>query len=174
MVSEPSLRVVFDPSVLVAGVVAPGGACAALIDLWLEGRFELVVSPHLLAELRQVLSGRRFRRYVTLPGAERFCALIEDRATSMDDPPGTPPAVCTDPDDDYLPALAAAAGAACLVSVDRHLRDAPDLRPAVVTPGRLLRGLRGHGPGPTVHLAYVRFRPARELEPAAGGIPLSA
>jgi putative PIN family toxin of toxin-antitoxin system len=170
-VSQGPPRVVFDPSVLIAGVVAPGGACAALVDLWLEGRFELVVSPHLLEELSQVLAGRRFRRYITLPGAERFCALIEARATSLPDVPA-PPSVCADPDDDYLPALAASARAACLVSVDRHLRDAPGLRPAVVAPGRLLEGLRGRGQGPTVHLAYVRIRPTPGLELVAGGNPM--
>jgi putative PIN family toxin of toxin-antitoxin system len=59
------LRVVIDPGVFVSALIAPKGAPAQVLDLLLEQRFELVVSPRLLAELTGVLLRDRFRRYAS-------------------------------------------------------------------------------------------------------------
>ena len=73
---RPSLavRVVLDPNVLVSAVVA-SGVPAALLDRWLtDRRFELVVCPILIAELRDVLPPPKFRRWIT---AEETAAFVD-------------------------------------------------------------------------------------------------
>ena len=58
-------RAVLDTNVLVSALISPGGPSAALLLELRAGAFELVVSPALLAELREVLGREKFRRYVT-------------------------------------------------------------------------------------------------------------
>lgn len=130
-------RVVLDTCVLIAAALSPRGTCAGLLRAWQTGAFELVVSPHLLWELRVVLERERFRRYLTIDEARRFVAFLRERALLVRDPP-VERGVTPDPGDDYLPALSKAAGASFLVSADHHLRDVPELWPPVVEPDHLL------------------------------------
>ena len=44
------MRVVLDLNVLISASIAPRGIPAALMDAWAEERFELIVSPEVLAE----------------------------------------------------------------------------------------------------------------------------
>jgi putative PIN family toxin of toxin-antitoxin system len=48
-------RAVLDTNVLVSALISPGGPSAALLLELRAGAFELVASPTLLAELREVL-----------------------------------------------------------------------------------------------------------------------
>ncbi|MCA1705276.1 MAG: PIN domain-containing protein, partial [Actinobacteria bacterium] len=50
------MRAVLDPNVIISAVLSPGGAPARVMTAWLEGRYELVVSPLLLEELERALS----------------------------------------------------------------------------------------------------------------------
>ncbi|HKI92225.1 MAG TPA: PIN domain-containing protein, partial [Gaiellaceae bacterium] len=59
-------RAVLDPNVLVAAALAPHGPPADCLRAHAEGRFELVVSEKLLAELGGVLAREKFRRYLSL------------------------------------------------------------------------------------------------------------
>ena len=61
------------------------------------------------------------------------------------DPPRPYPAVCRDPDDDYLVALARAAVVDALVTGDRDLLELEDVRVAVITPRALVERLAGAG-----------------------------
>lgn len=88
--------------------------------MWLDGAFELVTSPRLLAELRRVLVYPRIRSRVDQDEAEAFLRLLERAATVVDDPDEPPSVPTQDPDDDYLVALAEASRA-LLVSGDNHL-----------------------------------------------------
>lgn len=130
-------RVVLDTCVLIAAALSPRGTCAGLLRAWQAGSFELVVSPHLLWELRVVLERERFRRYLSIEDVRTLLAFLRERALVVPDPP-VQRGLTPDPGDDYLPALAAAAGASFLVSADRHLTDVPGLRPPVVGPDQLL------------------------------------
>lgn len=59
------LRAVPDTNVLVAAAITPRGLCGRLLDAALDGRWQLVASPHLLAELSTVLAREKFRRWLT-------------------------------------------------------------------------------------------------------------
>jgi putative PIN family toxin of toxin-antitoxin system len=65
-------RVVFDPGVLIAALISPIGAPAHLVQAWLDGQFDLIVSPQLLAELERVLLRPKFRRYVTIQQVDEY------------------------------------------------------------------------------------------------------
>ncbi len=58
-------RVVLDPGVLIAALLSPKGAPAQLLRGWMQGDYELVVSPKLLAELERVLLRDKFRTYLS-------------------------------------------------------------------------------------------------------------
>jgi putative PIN family toxin of toxin-antitoxin system len=115
------VRVVLDPNVLISASIAPRGITAALLNAWAQERFEMIASPDLLTELQDVLSRERFRRWLAQEEADAFVAKVRLGATLVDDPtPRSTPAT-PDSDDEYLIALARAAGADYLVSGDRHL-----------------------------------------------------
>lgn len=136
------MRAVLDVNVLVAAVLSGRGAPARLLEMWLEGTFELVVSPGLLAELEAVLAYPRVRAHVTAGEGRRLVALLEAGALMVRDPSEQPPVSPSDPDDAYLVALAAAAGAV-LVTGDAGLLALGASGFPVVSPGAFLLRLEG-------------------------------
>lgn len=130
------MRAVVDPNVIIAALLSPLGAPAQLLRAWLQGQFELVVSPRLLAELQRALTYPKLRRWIAPGEADRIVEWLGNSATSVKDPSGPPPIRSSDPGDDYLIALAATEEAV-LVSGDKHLlRLAGDL--PIFTPARFL------------------------------------
>ncbi len=134
------MRVVLDANVLISARLSPLGASARLLGAFTDGRFELVLSPGLLDELAGVLAREKFRRWLTEQEAIAFIAALRAQATIVQDPPATP-GTTVDPDDDYLIALAHAAGADYLISGDQHLTRLTNPRPPVLTPRALLQQL---------------------------------
>jgi putative PIN family toxin of toxin-antitoxin system len=77
-----------------------------LLQAAAEGRAVVLVSPLLLAELREVVNRAKFRRYFTIEEAESFIAALELLAHHVEDPSRDRwVQICPDPDDDYLVAL---------------------------------------------------------------------
>jgi putative PIN family toxin of toxin-antitoxin system len=132
-------RAVLDPGVLVSALITPTGTPAKLLSAARGGSFELIVSPLLLEELRLVLRREKFRRYVDLDVVGQYIGLLRRDAATAADPAEPPPIRCTDPDDDYLIALAHSRSAA-LVSGDSHLLDLSGRIP-VFTPSEFLAAL---------------------------------
>lgn len=129
---------------LVAALITRSGPPAGLLEAARAGRFDLLVSPRLLAELVEVLRRERFRRYASLAEVDMFVRSLVDLAEPLVDPPADAVvAISRDPQDDYLIALARAGGAAVLVSGDKDLTslELPDL--PVLTPRALLDRLHG-------------------------------
>jgi uncharacterized protein len=129
-------RAVLDPGVLVSALISPGGVPAKLLTAARSGSFDLVVSSFLLEELESVLRRQKFRRYLALDDVTAGMRLIRRDSLLVADPAGPPPVRCTDPEDDYLIALAYVETAA-LVSGDRHLLDLADTLP-VFSPSEFL------------------------------------
>ncbi len=125
---------------LVSGLISARGAPRSLILLWLEGSFELITCPALLAELERVFLRPKFRSYVTVHEVRGYVALL-GRLTSVEPDPEVSAGLTPDPGDDYLVALARAAGAHVLVSGDPHLTELKQARPPVLTPRMFLRKL---------------------------------
>jgi len=129
-----------DPGVLISGLISAKGAPRSLLWLWLEGSFELISCPVLLAELERVLLRPKFGSYVTAREVREYLGLLR-RLSSMEPDPEVTTGLTPDPGDDYLVALARAAGADFIVSGDPHLTELKQARPPVLTPRAFLRRL---------------------------------
>lgn len=134
------LRVIFDPNVLISARLSPCGAPGRLFAHWLEGRFELVVSPGLLAELSGVLERSKFRRWLGGEEARLFVDELAVAATTLEDPTRQTQH-SRDPDDDYLLALAQAAAVDYLITGDTDLTSLHDPEPAILTPRQFIERL---------------------------------
>lgn len=131
-----------DPNVFVSAAISPSGTTGRTIRADFEGRYRLVVCPHLVAELETVLHRPSFRRYLSVDQASELIVTIEAIADTEPDPEDVPVAT-RDPDDDYLLALAVAANADLVVSGDDDLSaiDKPPVE--VIKPREFLDRLHG-------------------------------
>ena len=114
------MRAVLDPSVIVSALISPQGTPAKIFREWLQGGYDLVVSPLLLAELERVLGYPKLRERISKGEGLELIELLRRGAEMRADPSHTPPVRSADPGDDYLIVLASASQAV-LVSGDRHL-----------------------------------------------------
>ena len=137
-------RAVLDTNVLVSALISPGGGSARLLLELRSGAFELLVSPLLLAELREVLRRDKFRQYVSEAEAEAdaYVELIRSEGVLRADPRPSPEPLSADPDDEYLIDLARDAQANALVTGDTHLLELRAIIPAM-TPAEFLETLPG-------------------------------
>jgi uncharacterized protein len=100
------LRAVLDPNVLISAALSPGGPPGRLFRHWLEGAYDLIVSAHLLEELRSALAYPKLRGRIPPADAAALIDLLRRGGTHIEDPTERPDVSSTDPDDDYLIALA--------------------------------------------------------------------
>ena len=111
------MRAVLDTNILISAFVFPGGAPEAVYRAALEGRFELVTSPPLLAELGRVL-GAKFGWEGSM--AEAAVAQVA-RIGTVIRPRRAVSVIEQDPADDRVLEAAAEGEADVIVSGDRHL-----------------------------------------------------
>ncbi len=141
------MRAVLDPNIIISALLSPGGSPARVLRAWIDGRYELIVSPLLLAELGRALAYPKLRKRIDAEDARAVVAWLSGPGTLAADPDGPPPMPSPDPDDDYLITLAAAQ-AALLVSGDAHLLGLASHLPILSATAFLARlGLDG-GPPP--------------------------
>lgn len=131
------MRVVLDVNVYVSALISQSVPGRDILTAWTEHQLELIISPILLGELRDVLVRPKFRRWVSSATAEDLIAGLAADAGTQPDPPAQL-GLTEDPDDDYLVSLARAAHADYLISGDRHLLQLTDPDPPVITPRQLL------------------------------------
>jgi predicted nucleic acid-binding protein len=86
------VRAVLDPNDIISALLSPEGAPARAVRAWLQGEFEFVVSPLLLAELRRALAYPKLRKRIEPEEADRVVDWLETMATMKADP-GHPPSV---------------------------------------------------------------------------------
>jgi predicted nucleic acid-binding protein len=96
-----------------------------------------------MQELRRAFAYAKILRYVSRDEAVRMIQALEAGAVALPDPTRVP-AVCRDPDDDYLFALALGAGAV-LVSGDAGVLAVTDAGVRVVRPAAFAQLLEGPG-----------------------------
>jgi putative PIN family toxin of toxin-antitoxin system len=136
------MRVVADANVLVSAALArsPQAPSVLTLDAALDDRLELITSPLVLQEIAIVLARQRLQKYITAQEAVRFITDLAAQTILTVDPAGPHPAVCRDPHDDYLVALAISSGADALVTGDLDLLaiDPNQLPFAVITPRQLV------------------------------------
>ena len=135
------MRAVLDGNVIVSALLSPQGTPAKIFREWLDGGYDLVLSPLLLAELERVLGYPKLRERVSRAEVRELIELLRRGADQRGDPSDPPPARSADPGDDYLIALAAASQAV-IVSGDRHLLSLSDALP-VYSPAQFLDVIQG-------------------------------
>jgi len=120
------VRAVLDANTIIAALLSRSGAPAQIMNRWLGGAFELVVSEALFTELERALAYPKLRRRVSARDAAEFVSLLRLSAVIAPDQAGSYSS--DDPGDDYLLALAENEHAV-LVSGDRHLLQLADNLP---------------------------------------------
>lgn len=116
------MRTVLDVNVIISGLLTSEGSPAQVLRFWLAGAVEVVVSPRLLEELERALGYPKLRDRITRDEREEVLAMLRRGARLVEDPVEPPEVRSSDPDDDYVIALASASRAV-IVSGDRHLLD---------------------------------------------------
>jgi putative PIN family toxin of toxin-antitoxin system len=118
------MRAVLDANVLASGFVSmqnPESTPGQIVRLWRAGKFELVVSVHLRAEVVRILQQPYFRRRLSPAQSSRAAALLRYSATQV----GITEEVhdnATHHEDDLILATAVSAKVAYLVSGDEKLQ----------------------------------------------------
>lgn len=134
----PIPRAVADTNVWVAAAITPRGVCGRLLQAVLDGRWQPVLSPALIDELRDVLERPKFRRWISDGEAHRFVADLRVLAEEVADPPAGGARRTIDPDDEFLVDLVGVTRVDALVSGDPHLLDLQGTGLPVVTPATFL------------------------------------
>ena len=116
------MRVVFDTNVIISAAISPGSPPTLIHTAWNQDRFELLVSPDLLAEYRRALSYERVRRRHRKSDDELDALVLDyELAGVLVEPDERLAIVTADPDDNRILECAVAGEATHIVSGDRHL-----------------------------------------------------
>ena len=113
-----SAHYVFDTNVLVSALIfeqsRPGQAFRRALQMG-----QILLSLPVLEEVSEVMSRKKFERYVTAEEREEFLEALVGRARFID--PTEQIRVCRDPKDDKFLELAVSGGASCIISGDDDL-----------------------------------------------------
>ncbi len=114
------ISAVLDTNVLASGTVTASNPPGQILDRWLDGQFELVVSEHIIKELENTLNKPYFRKHLSLNTAVAFTELLKNEATVA---PITikVKGVATHPEDDLVMAAAVSGKVDYLVTGDGPL-----------------------------------------------------
>ena len=130
--------IVLDTNVVVSAGIKRGNAPSKIVEEWiLEERVQVVTSPWVIGEYREVARRKKFRRYGFPP---MWLELLIAESLQLAEPPAWPYSV-PDPNDAPFLALASAAGAWLVTG---NLRDFPEggrVGVTVVSPSEYLRVL---------------------------------
>ena len=114
--------VVVDTNVWVSAFINPHGHPALIREAFIEGQFDVAMSPPLLREIIDVLNRPRLRDKYLLAEAEiaEFVELLSARAVRVE--PEGQIHECRDPDDDLVLETAILSGARYLVTRDDDMK----------------------------------------------------
>ena len=124
------LRVVLDMNVFVSSLLSTEGTPAQLLNAWREGRYMLVTSPAIIAEVVEVLESPRISKKYLIrhQDVENLVDVLKTDAVLVPGEAGVKGSVPRDPRDEMFLACAIDANADCIVSGDRHLLDLQTFR----------------------------------------------
>lgn len=123
MTEPQQVLVIFDTNVLLPLLVGSTPRAQALRHAWHARRFELFITPQVLAEVERVLTYPRVRRNYALTRSEvdAIVDVLKGRARLLPGLYEGVTAVQADPSDNVFLAAALEAGADYLVTQDPHL-----------------------------------------------------
>jgi putative PIN family toxin of toxin-antitoxin system len=100
------VRAVLDANVHISALLSAEGTPAQILRAFVDGRFELVVSPKLLSELQRALGYAKLQRHIDIEESAQSSLGSARPPRRVEGPGGDPSARSADPEDDYLLALA--------------------------------------------------------------------
>jgi putative PIN family toxin of toxin-antitoxin system len=112
------MRVVADTNILISALLAGRSLPARLLDLWRDGRIQLVTSAEQVDEMMRVTRYPKIRQRLNPALAGRLINELRDLAILVDRLPEID--ASPDPFDNYLLATAQAGAAQYLVTGDKH------------------------------------------------------
>ena len=121
MRKRSALKAVVDTNVFVSGLLSTHGRPGQLLDLWYEGRFELLLSGELYAELSNALSRPRIVRDERIAQQALARLLTALALATRVIPISTIPVSVRDPKDEPILAAAMGGNADYLVTGDGDL-----------------------------------------------------
>lgn len=124
------LRVVLDTNVFVSSLLSKKGPPAQVLDAWRAGRYLLITSPPIIAEIKTILDLPRIRKkyLIAHEDIEQIVNLLERDALVVPGRTNVKGAIPVDPKDEMFLACALDAGADLIVSGDRHLLDLAEFK----------------------------------------------
>ncbi len=129
------MRVVPDTNVLVSAIMF-GGPPGQIMERSAQGDLQLILSPALIDELREVLR----RKFGFSDAAVYQAETLLRRISTLVEPQQTVTLISADPQDNRVLEAALAGDADVIVSGDRHLLDLKTFGAvSIVTPRELLR-----------------------------------
>ena len=87
-------------------MISKEGSPAKIMQEWLRGSFEIIISQKLLEELRKVLTYPKLQKYITQSDIDNIIDLLNEEGVSAEDIELPSEFYSKDPDDNYLIALA--------------------------------------------------------------------
>lgn len=116
------MRVVFDANVFISALISSRGAPAKLLDAWLEGRFEMLISHAIVEEIARVMAYEHLQKYRRLREFRlEFVTLLSKQAILVE-PAATISVVREDETDNRYIECAIAGDAKYIISGDAHLQ----------------------------------------------------
>ena len=128
------MRVVIDTNGWVSRLLLASSIAARAVDRALQNH-EAVVSEASVEELADVLSRRKFDKYVSLEDRQEFLRRVLQVATVV--PVLSVVTDCRDPKDNAFLALALDSGSECIISGDSDLITLSPWRDIVIVPPRV-------------------------------------
>ena len=111
------MRVVLDTNIIVSALLAPAGKPAAIIRIWLDGKFTLLTCAAQVDELHSTLQKPHVAERIKPHTAGRLVNQVKKLAEDIDPLPRVERS--PDPTDDFLLALSEAGKADYLVTGDK-------------------------------------------------------
>lgn len=111
------MRIVLDTNIIISGLLSETGPPGLLLKLWLEGKFELLISKAQLGELSRVFEYKKIRERIPPEQAADLLGHIDALAVVIDPLPSI--RLSPDPDDNAILATAIESQADFIVSGDK-------------------------------------------------------
>ena len=111
------MRVVLDTNIIVSALLAPAGKAAAIIRVWLDGKFRLLTGAAHIDELRATLQKPRVSERIKPHKAGRLVNQVNKLAENIDPLPRVERS--PDPTDNFWLALSEGGKADTLVTGDK-------------------------------------------------------
>lgn len=141
------IRVVFDTNVFVSAILTPKSPPAELLELILEGKLRLIISPQIIEEIERVFGYPKIKKLIKkreLTPSEIEDAFLKIAKVAVVTPGElSVEAVPDDPSDNMVLACALEGHANFIISGDRHLTNLKTYRGIeIVSPARSLKFLK--------------------------------